>query len=102
MKNLIVATALMLPLTIAAESKPEAAEAAADLQQMGITVMGDQDAPLGLFLAPWKEETRADVLQAPGVHDQPATALRAEGYARATQYYAVGRAYRSERLMRNH
>lgn len=98
MKLLMLATALLLlSFQISAASPPDE-----DLQQMGITVMGDQEAPLGLFLAPWKEETRAEVLQAPGVHDQPADAVPAEGFARATQYYAAGRAYRSERLMRNH
>lgn len=69
--------------------------------QAGTTILGDQDAAVGLFLAPWKDETRADFTRPPGLQDQVPTPGDAASYARVTEYYAAGRAYRAERLQRN-
>lgn len=67
----------------------------------GTTILGDQDAAVGLFLAPWKEETRGELSRPPGLQDHSPAPIDAASYARATQYYAAGRAYRAERLQRN-
>lgn len=69
--------------------------------QSGTTIVGDQDAALGLFLAPWKDESRAELGRAPGLHDRPMTAVDPTDFARVSTYYAAGRAYRAERLQRN-
>lgn len=74
---------------------------AADAPEAGITIVGDQDAALGLFLAPWKDEFRAEIDHAPGHLDPPLAAVDPKGFARAHTYYASGRAYRAERLQRN-
>ncbi len=63
--------------------------------------MGDRDSALGLFLAPWKEEERADLGRPPGLQDPALSTVDAEGFARTTTYYQTGRAYRAERLQRN-
>lgn len=70
--------------------------------EIGTTIVGDQEAPLGLFFAPWKESSTLDLIHAPGLHDAAAAPVDAEGFARAARYHSVGRAYRTERLMRNH
>lgn len=77
------------------------AQSADSASQAGTTILGDQDAAVGLFLAPWKDETRADFARPPGLQDQIPTPGDAAGYARVTEYYAAGRAYRAERLQRN-
>lgn len=78
--------------------------AAADTESSataGVTILGDQDSALGLFLAPWKEESAADLGRPPALQDpQPAT-VDAAAYARTHRYYQTGRAYRAERLRRN-
>ena len=69
--------------------------------EAGVNIMGDRDSALGLFLAPWKEEERADLGRPPGLQDPALAPLDADGFARTTTYYQTGRAYRAERLQRN-
>lgn len=70
-------------------------------QQAGIQVMGDRDSALGLILAPWKEETRADLDRPPALQDPQPQALDPAGFLRASAYQETRRAYRVERLQRN-
>lgn len=77
------------------------ADAAPVQPQAGVTIMGDRDSALGLFLAPWKEEERADLGRPPGLQDPALTPVDPDGFARTTTYYQTGRAYRAERLQRN-
>lgn len=67
----------------------------------GTTIVGDQDAALGLYLMPWKEERPSDLHRAPGMHDEPMAPVDDAAFARTSRYYAAGRAYRAERLQRN-
>lgn len=75
--------------------------AATEAPQAGVTILGDQDSALGLVLAPWKEETAADLDRPPALQDPEPEAVDAEAYARSLRYYQTGRAYRRERLQRN-
>ena len=87
--------AAVAPSAFAADTAPAAPGA------VGSNIMGDRDAALGLFLAPWKEEERADLGRPPGLQDPRPAPIDAEGFARTTTYYQTGRAYRTERLQRN-
>ncbi|TDU31364.1 hypothetical protein DFR24_0732 [Panacagrimonas perspica] len=78
-----------------------AADVAPVQPQAGVTIMGDRDSALGLFLAPWKEEERADLGRPPGLQDPGLAPVDPDGFARTTTYYQTGRAYRAERLQRN-
>jgi hypothetical protein len=93
----LAATAMLLGA--AAPLASFAADATPPTQ--GTNIMGDRDAALGLFLAPWKEEERADLGRPPGLQDPTPAPIDAEGFARTTTYYQTGRAYRTERLQRN-
>ena len=93
---------LLLSMLITPASLAEAPEPETPTETIGTTVVGDQEAPLGLFLAPWKGSSRSEVGLVPGLHDAPVETINAEGFARSARYYSVGRAYRAERLMRNH
>lgn len=73
----------------------------ADAPQAGVTIMGDQDSALGLFLAPWKEESAAELGRPPAMSDPQPVAVDAQAYLRTHTYYETGRAYRRERLQRN-
>ncbi len=74
---------------------------AAAAPEVGVNIMGDRDSALGLFLAPWKEEERADLGRPPGLQDPTLAPVDAEGFGRTATYYQTGRAYRAERLQRN-
>lgn len=80
---------------------PSALAADAPAPEAGVNIMGDRDSALGLVLAPWKEEERADLDRPPGLQDPVAAPLDAAGFARTTTYHQTGRAYRAERLQRN-
>ena len=69
-------------------------------QQRGTTIVGEQEAAVGLYLAPWKNEQPAEVSRPPGLYDPVPAPLDTAGHARAAEHYAVGRAYRAERLLR--
>lgn len=66
----------------------------------GTTVVGEQDAAVGLFLAPWKNESRSELDRPPRLLDPDFAPVDAVGYARSAEHYASGRAYRAERLLR--
>ncbi len=89
-----ILVALSAPLAHGADAAPASTEA-------GVTIMGDRDSALGLFLAPWKEEERADLGRPPGLQDPGLAPVDADGFARTSTYYQTGRAYRAERLQRN-
>lgn len=68
----------------------------------GTTILGDQDAAVGLYLAPWKdEEPAADLGRAPGLHDEAPVPLDASAFARTSTYYSTVRAWRAERLQKH-
>lgn len=88
----------MLLSAPAPAQEPAATEPASP--QTGTTIVGEQEAAVGLYLAPWKNEQRAEVNRPPGLIDPQPAALDTSGYARAAEHYAAGRAYRVERLLR--
>lgn len=67
----------------------------------GTTIVGDQDAAVGLFLAPWKDETRAELDRPPGLVDHALKPVDVAAQAQVNTYFEIGRAYRRERLQRN-
>lgn len=77
-------------------------EVATAAPSFGTTIVGDQDAALGLYLMPWKDERPSRISRAPGLHDEQPALIDSQAYARTSTYYATGRAYRAERLQRNH
>lgn len=68
--------------------------------QDGTTIVGEQDAAVGLFLAPWKNESRSEGGRPPGWNDPSLAPVDPHGYARSSEHYAMGRAYRAERVLR--
>ncbi|MDB5988299.1 MAG: hypothetical protein JWR16_3352 [Nevskia sp.] len=54
----------------AAAASSTASTAAKATGDSGTTIVGDQDAAVGLYLTPWKDESAADTDRAPGLLDQ--------------------------------
>lgn len=102
MKRFLLMPLLFLACSAAfADPVPDAEGDTPDVP-IGTTVVGDTDVPLGLFLAPWKNASRAELLSVPGLHDVLVEPVGARGFSRSARYYALAREYRAERLMRNH
>lgn len=93
-----LAILLMASAAVCAEEAPEAPETPG--QDPGTTIVGEQDAAVGLFLAPWKNESRSGRGRPPGWNDPSLAPVEPAGYARASEHYAMGRAYRLERVLR--
>lgn len=67
----------------------------------GTTIVGDQDAAVGLYLAPWKNEEPADIGLVPGLQDEVAAPVDSEDFSRVHTYHSTLRAWRIERLQKN-
>lgn len=87
--------ALLLALLLSAGA------AAASEEGSGTTIVGDQDAAVGLYLAPWKNEEPADIGLVPGLHDEVAAPLNADDFNRTHNSHSTLRAWRIERLQKN-
>lgn len=64
----------------------------------GTTVVGDQDAAVGLFLTPWKNEAAADMDRAPGLLDREAATGDSQSLNRRIANEDALAAYRRSRL----
>ncbi len=77
---------------------PAAAENAAEA---GTTIVGEREAAVGLYLAPWQDEQASDLDRPPALFDVPAEVLDAERFQRLAEYDEAVGAYRRERLYRS-
>ncbi|MEC9356717.1 MAG: hypothetical protein VX836_02470 [Pseudomonadota bacterium] len=67
---------------------------------LGATIVGDQDAALGLFIVPWKEERPDDLDHPPRIIVSTPTAISADSFERDADYEDGRTAYRRARLER--
>ena len=79
-----------------AAAEPTVGPAAA----LGATIVGDQDAALGLFIVPWKEERPDDLDHPPRIIVSTPTAISADSFERDADYEDGRTAYRRARLER--
>ncbi|WP_373096090.1 hypothetical protein [Zhongshania sp.] len=70
-------------------------------QEMGVTVHGESEAPVGLYLMPWGEEPVSDIDRPPQLIDESPQVIDPEEFQRYAQWYQAHRAYRYWRLQRN-
>lgn len=71
--SLLLSTALLY-------ATPAPAQAAADPTRLGTTVIGEQDAAIGLFVNPWKEQDASTTDRPPRLFDMPLTPLDSQGF----------------------
>ncbi len=67
---------------------------------LGTTIVGDQDAALGLFIVPWKDERPDDLDHPPRIIVSTPTAISADSFERDADYEDSRTAYRRARLER--
>lgn len=60
----------------------------------GTTIIGDRDAAVGLYLAPWKNENAADLDRPPSLYDEPLTPVDGRRFHRQVQYDQGNAAWR--------
>ncbi|MFA5940449.1 MAG: hypothetical protein WC809_13915 [Sinimarinibacterium sp.] len=93
-------TRRMLALTLLAVALPAAGAApAADAE--GTTIVGEREAAIGLYLAPWQDETSSDLDRPPGLYDVPLQPLDPQRFRLQADYDETIRDYRRERLFRS-
>lgn len=81
---------------------PAFAVAAADSgEPAGTTIVGEREAAVGLYLAPWQDEAASDLDRPPGHYDVPLQALDLHRFELQADYDEAIRAYRRERLFRS-
>ena len=67
----------------------------------GTTIVGDQDAAIGLDLLPWKDEAAADIDRAPGWLDQSPQAFDIQAFRQRIEADDALAAYRRSHLEQN-
>lgn len=93
MKRRITIALSLLPALAAAATEP--GEAA------GTTIVGEREAAVGLYLAPWQDEQASDLDRPPGLYDVPLQALDPQRFGLQADYDEAIRDYRRERLYRS-
>jgi hypothetical protein len=79
----------------AATTPPAAQTAQGDASRMGLTIMGDRETPLGLFITPWKNAYPPDREDRPALMlDETAKALDADTFRRQVIYDEAFSTYR--------
>lgn len=73
MALLLAGTMFMLPA--------QAADETAAAPAVGTTIVGERDAAVGLYLLPWREETRSDLDRPPLLYRGAKTAIDAQHFA---------------------
>lgn len=93
----------LLPLSAMAVTPEEQPALSTEVREGGIgtTIVGEQDAAVGLYITPWKEESASDLDRPPSLFDAPAQPQDAAGFSRRVRYFDAAQAHRSERLQRN-
>jgi multidrug efflux pump subunit AcrA (membrane-fusion protein) len=86
--------AVMQP-ALAAQTGTDSASAA------GTTIIGEREAAIGLYLAPWQDEHASDLDRPPGLYDVPLQTLDVQRFRRQADYDEAIRDYRRERLYRS-
>jgi hypothetical protein len=84
-----------LPPALMAQAGADPASAA------GTTIIGEREAAIGLYLAPWQDEHASDLDRPPGLYDVPLQTLDVQSFRRQADYDEAIRDYRRERLYRS-
>lgn len=104
MKRVVVA-GLLYGFAAAASGQGEqpavdtrASKVAAD--ELGTTIVGEEESAIGLYIMPWKEESASDLDRPPSLYRLPTETAPASAVQRQTEFYEAHAAYRREQLQR--
>ena len=75
---------------------------AATTLDMGTTIIGDNEAAVGLFLMPWSEEPMGDVDRPPRLLEERLEPINAAHFKREAEWRRAQADYRSRRLQANY
>jgi hypothetical protein len=67
-------------------------------QDVGTTIIGEEEAAIGLYLMPWSEEPMGDVDRPPRLLDEPLDPIDTAQYRRQAEWYRAQVSYRKLRL----
>jgi hypothetical protein len=93
MKRRIAVMLTLAPVLAAAAAEPA--------EPAGTTIVGEREAAVGLYLAPWQDEQASDLDRPPGLYDVPLQILDPQRFGLQAEYDEAIRDYRRERLYRS-
>lgn len=67
-------------------------------QDIGTTIIGEEEAAIGLYLMPWSEEPMGDVDRPPNLLDEPLEPIDTAQYRRQVEWYRAQVSYQKLRL----
>jgi hypothetical protein len=88
-KYISIALLLAAPVAMAAEPPPEAAAAPAEERNLGMSIVGNHEAPKSLVIVPWKSSELGDRSALAGLLDDVARPVDKEVFMRELEYYRI-------------
>jgi hypothetical protein len=88
-KYLSIALMLAAPVALAAEPTPKAAETPAEERNLGMSIVGNHEAPKSLVIVPWKSSELGDRSALAGLLDDVARPVDKEVFMRELGYYRI-------------
>lgn len=89
-KYISIALLLAAPVAMAAEPTPEAAKAPAEEERnLGMSIVGNHEAPKSLVIVPWKSSELGDRSALAGLLDDAARPVDKEVFMRELEYYRI-------------
>ena len=80
---------LAASVAMAAEPPPEAAEAPAEERNLGMSIVGNHEAPKSLVIVPWKSSELGDRSALAGLLEDAARPVDKEVFMRELEYYRI-------------
>ena len=86
---MVIGLLLMAPVAMAAEPPQEAAEAPAEERNLGMSIVGNHEAPKSLVIVPWKSSELGDRSALAGLLEDAARPVDKEVFMRELEYYRI-------------
>ena len=99
--KILFALVLLAPILPAVGASAAPAAQTARTQQAGTTIIGDGEAPAGMFITPWQNEQASDIDWPPRILEEPAAVLEPEAARRRMELDAARAAWRRSRLQQH-
>jgi hypothetical protein len=88
-KYISIALLLAAPVAMAADPPPEAAATPAEERNLGMSIVGNHEAPKSLVIVPWKSSELGDRSALAGLLDDVARPVDKEVFMRELEYYRI-------------
>ncbi|NHA14238.1 hypothetical protein [Thioalkalivibrio sp. XN279] len=88
-KDFFIALLFSAPVAMAAEPPQEGVEAPAEERNLGMSIVGNHEAPKSLVIVPWKSSELGNRSALAGLLDDVARPVDKEVFMRELEYYRI-------------